>query len=40
MKYLSKKRETSINSFRKKTPMTTTISMLFPYLGKGYILAV
>ena len=34
MKYLNKKHETSINSFTKKMPMTTTISMRLPHLGQ------
>jgi len=34
MNYLNKKHATSINSFTKKPPMTTTISMRLPYLGK------
>jgi len=34
MKYLNKKHETSMNSFTKKTPVTTTISMRLPYPGE------
>ena len=34
MKYLNKKHETSVNSFTITPPMTTTINMRLPYLGK------